>query len=108
VTGLRLLAAAVAVAALGALGARLAPAPRREAPPRPAAAASPRPAEAAAVHVTGGPDLRDVPAGILARAADARALERGPVCRPSAPRGEAACAPQRDTVEIQWDVVRDP
>jgi hypothetical protein len=67
-------------------GAPLAPVPRRE-------AARPR-----------------VPAGILARAADARALERAPACGAAARDHEPArCAPvERETIDIEWHVARDP
>jgi len=48
-----------------------------------------------------------VPAGILARAADARALDRGPSCAaPDVGRLELArCASeQRESIEIEWHV----
>jgi hypothetical protein len=115
VTGLRLLAAAGGALALAALGAGLLPGRRAPEPVRPPPAAARAAAIPAAVADAGAsaPDLRAVPAGILARAADARALdrdpERAPLCRPApAPRREASCAPPRDSVEIQWDVGKDP
>jgi hypothetical protein len=50
-----------------------------------------------------------VPAGILARAAEARALDRGPSC--SAPDREHApprCASEpRETIEIEWHVAAE-
>ncbi len=53
-----------------------------------------------------------VPPGVLARAAEARALERGPVCPPTpgaVPAGPAACAPEPLVrVEIEWDGAREP
>ncbi len=107
-TGLRLLAAALAATALAAGGAAMV-VPRR--PPGPAA----EPASAV-VAATGAafpagtpvPDAREVvPPGILARAAGARALERAPVCVPT-PAPETECAPPRDSVEIEWDVGREP
>jgi hypothetical protein len=56
------------------------------------------------------PDLRDVPPSILSRAADARALDRaaGGACRPHARADSSTCAPRRDTVEIRWDVGKEP
>jgi hypothetical protein len=51
-----------------------------------------------------------VPAGILARAAKARALERGPACAASAPAQEAPRCPgeQRESIDVDWHVARDP
>lgn len=117
-TGLRLLAAVaggtLALAGLGAgllLPDRRAPVP---VPPPPPAAPAPASTPATVLEASAAvPDLRAVPAGILARAAHARALDRDrdpgpvPLCRP-APRRDATCAPPRDTVEIQWDVGKDP
>ncbi len=68
------------------------PAPGTPAPKRQRSAARPR-----------------VPAGILTRAAEARALERGPSCAPATAPGEPPrCAPeQRPSIEIEWHVARD-
>jgi hypothetical protein len=53
-----------------------------------------------------------VPPGVLSRAAEARALDRGPVCPPAPPAAPAdptACASEpHATVEIEWDVAREP
>lgn len=110
---LRLVAAGSAVLALAALAA-VGAAPRRaHAPARQPATAAPAPIAAVVpaarvVPRAAEPDLRDVPAGIIARAADARALERAPACRGPARRAEGACAPPRDAVEIRWDVGKEP
>jgi hypothetical protein len=74
----------------------------------PAPAAGPTSATLAAAKPA--PDLRDVPPSILSRAADARALDRaaGRACRPHARADSSTCAPQRDTVEIRWDVGKEP
>jgi hypothetical protein len=50
-----------------------------------------------------------VPAGILARAADARALERGPTCPPPAEQRELPrCVPEdRESIDIEWHVARE-
>ncbi|HEX9306011.1 MAG TPA: hypothetical protein VF894_00880 [Anaeromyxobacter sp.] len=110
---LRLLAA-IAAAALGALGAGLV-APRLH-----AAFGSPAPVSVLRAHASGGPlapapfvpPMRpSVPAGILARAADARALERGPSCPPPTPTASAreACGTEeREAIEIEWHVDREP
>lgn len=107
-----LLGAGAVVALAGAsLFLRLSPDERSEAKVAP----SPAPVSVQPVGATtsmrakgAGPDLRDLPAGIIARAANARSLERGPVCRPLPRREDAACPPQRDTVEIRWDVAKEP
>jgi hypothetical protein len=83
----------------------------------PAAALPPAAAEAPAADPLLSPPAERggrprVPAGILARAASARALERGPSCRPSAPatpQEPARCVPeQRESIDIDWHVARDP
>jgi hypothetical protein len=53
-----------------------------------------------------GADRPRVPAGILARAANARALHRAPYCPSEPPADEPPrCAPEpRDPVEIEWHV----
>jgi hypothetical protein len=54
-----------------------------------------------------------VPAGILARAASARALERGPSCPPS-PAARPSSEPppcvseQRESIDIDWHVAPEP
>jgi hypothetical protein len=126
VTALRVLA--LASAALGLVagasllpGHRLAtrgPPPGQQATPRPAA---PRGDPSTAVSTAAltsptltpgkpAPDLHALTPSILSRAAEARALDRaaGATCRPLARPDDSSCAPQRDTVEIQWDVGKDP
>lgn len=106
-----LLGAGAVVALVGAsLFLRLSPEERFEPKAPPAAAASVGPVAATTTlrAKAAAPDLRDLPAGIIARAANARSLERAPACRPQPPRDESACAPQRDTVEIRWDVAKEP
>jgi hypothetical protein len=51
-----------------------------------------------------------VPAGILARAANARALERGPSCLPPGKALEASsCSEEeRESIEIDWHAAREP
>lgn len=115
-----LVGAAAAIAAAGA-GVLL---PHRPGPgaPEPAASApaasvpvpsAPAPVPAATVTpipaASPPPQAREsVPPGILSRAADARALDRAPACTP-APARDQSCAPaQRDDVEVQWDVGREP
>jgi hypothetical protein len=105
VTARRLLAAVGTAAAVAAAGGALfvprrpssrevaAPAPARDLPPDAFPAGSP----VREVRVA-------VPPGILARAAGARALEHAPVCTPAPSRPPEACAPPRDSVEIEWDV----
>lgn len=107
-----LLAAAAAVALAGtSLILRGSPAERREpaVPPPPAPAAVPPAGPTTSLRKkAAGSDLRDVPAGIIARAANARSLERAPACRPLPRQSDAACPPHRDTVEIRWDVAKEP
>ena len=122
-----LAAVAAALAAIG-IGTGAVGVPRR-APrvPPPAAAAAPAlvpgpaatpttaspvllPVRAAPVAALSASDLhRAVPPGILARAAEARALERATVCASPAPAPEeTACDPaRRGSVEIEWEVARD-
>jgi hypothetical protein len=104
----RALAGAAAGAALAGfvLGARSVNDPE---PPPPAVsapiAAEPR-AEPLPPAPSSPPARTRVPAGILARAAKARALDRGPACPPVEPPEERArCAPeQRESIEIEWHV----
>ncbi len=110
VRALAALAAAAVVALLGtaALGARerAAPAPAAAVPADPAPAGTSRPV--AASTVAGRAVHPSVPAGILARAAGARALERAPACPPTA-AGEPGCGgAERESVEIEWNVDRRP
>jgi hypothetical protein len=120
VTSLRVAALVAGALALSAAAPFLRPPVRRATAPAasaPAALAPPAvpaaaPAALPAAFPAGAasPDLHGVPPGILSRAADARALERAPapICRPSARAEATACAPGRDTVEVQWDVAREP
>jgi hypothetical protein len=114
VTGLRALVAGLGAAALTALAScRDAPAPRAAAdtgepqlavvPTAPLSPVSPR------ITSTVGPGLRPaVPPGVLSRAAEARALDRGPACPPARP-ADKACPPEpREAVEIEWDGAREP
>jgi hypothetical protein len=117
VTSLRLLAALSGAGALAAVATLVAGVGRPAAVERPAAAGATAVASAQAQAAPAvatdarapAPELRHVPAGIISRAAAARALERapGPTCRPAPRPGGDACTPQRDRVEIQWDVDRD-
>lgn len=109
-TTLRVLAVLGGAAVLVAVGAGIA-VPRRPAPrvaERPAATVVP-----ASVHIPASspaPQSRAAVApGILARAVEARALERAPSCpAPAATPDPATCPAPRDAVEIQWDVRKDP
>jgi hypothetical protein len=116
VTPLRVLAAlGVSLAIAGAVVAAL---PQRDRPAPPAAeAAEPPPHQARPVRAprreppplggAGAPRL-DVPAGILARAATSRALERGPSCSSAPSEAAPRCPPeQRESIEIDWRVPRD-
>jgi hypothetical protein len=126
VKGLRLLAAiGVAVAIVGLVVAAL---PQRAAPaPAPAGGGAPAPllappapaetrgeragdGEARATEPGDGAGPRPrVPAGILARAAKARALERGPACPASARAQETPrCPAERASIDIDWHVAREP
>jgi hypothetical protein len=114
VTALRVVALAAGALALAVAGAGLVPR-RSTAPVRPAAqpaqVAVVKPAVAATAAASKpARDLRDLPAGMLSRAADARALDRAPTpaCRPPPRQDDAACAPKRDTVEVRWDVGKGP
>ena len=113
-TGLRALAAGWGAAALVALAScRDAPAPRAAAD-----TAEPRlgvvptatlPPVSPRVTSTVGPGLRPaVPPGVLSRAAEARALDRGPACPPARPANEACPPGPREAVEIEWDGAREP
>lgn len=114
-TGLRALAGLVGVAALAAIGSLFAPLERPAAPsrPHPPLADVQNVTTPAAFGAGARPtDVHDVPAGIIQRAADARALERAPALpqactSPESAAAPAACPPGRETVEIDWDVVRE-
>jgi hypothetical protein len=95
--------AALAGFVLGALSVRD-PEPPPPAAPAPVAA-EPR-AEPLPPAPFPAPERTRVPAGILARAANARALDRGPACPPVQPPEEPArCSPeQRESIEIEWHV----
>jgi hypothetical protein len=82
------------------------PAPPSDPPALGADAAQGEPLPAA--HFSGA-ERPHVPAGILARAADARALERGPSCPPpAAALAPPVCAPEgRESIEIEWHVAQD-
>lgn len=105
--------AALTAMAAGALSLRE---PKPAAPAAPSAAAEPPRSEPPqgeplppAPFLLG--ERPRVPAGILARAASARALERGPSCpQVEAPQEPSLCAPeQRRSIEIEWHVApRDP
>jgi hypothetical protein len=105
---LRIAAALALVLSLGAI-ARAGLAVRRGT----AEAAAPPPergagAPAASARLPLPVALPPLPAGLLARAAGARALEREP-CPPNralgaADDGDARCAEPRQAVEIHWDV----
>ena len=115
-TPLRTLAVVAGSAAFVALAAGLAAPAGWRAPPvgeaSPVAAPRPSPPPGERVRVRGLPDAARrprVPAGILARAADARALDPGPSCAPAAAPPEAPpCPPEsRESIEIEWNVGPD-
>ncbi len=100
--------AAIAGFLAGVLSLR---APHHAAPAAPSTAPStkaPAPSADEALPPVPFPGARPrVPAGILARAADARALDRGPPC--PAPEEQRALPPrcaseQRESIEIDWHV----
>ncbi len=104
---IRLLAGIAATAAVaGFIAGVFSPRLPAAAPPAAAAvpAAAPEPLPPLALPERARPQ---VPAGILARAADARALDRGPSCAaPDVGRLEPPrCASeQRESIEIEWHV----
>jgi len=113
---LRIFAAIAGAAAVVGLGAELFAPAERSAPPAAAPAREPAPPDVAPraeppaaplplARVPAAPRTR-VPAGILSRAADARALERGRACPPPAPREPRRCLPgeEREPIEIEWHV----
>jgi hypothetical protein len=100
---------------LGACRSRTAAAapPQGEEPPLAVVPATLSPASARSRPAAAGSERRaSVPPGVLSRAAEARALERGPVCPPAppaAPTDPKGCGPEpHATVEIEWDVAREP
>ncbi len=105
IAAMRTVALAVAAARLGTPGGHVS-----EAPLAPAQAAPP----ASGAPLVPAPFLSgvrpSVPAGILARAVNARALERGPSCPPAepAPAAGEACDDAREAIEIEWHGSRDP
>ncbi len=109
---LRILAGIVASAALvGYVARAFGPAAHDAAPPSdpPALGADAAQGEPLPPAPFSGAERPHVPAGILARAADARALERGPSCPPpAAALAPPVCAPEgRESIEIEWHVAQD-